>query len=113
VVILDFELARLDWRLTDIATALPSFARSRLGFSLPKMRAFVAGYRARCTVEADELALLPDVWRFLTLRRLIVCWQRFYDTHARRWLDEAAQRLALALWLSDNQPRLSGWLTQM
>src|SRR5262249_36614462 len=32
-VILDFELAHLDWRLADLAMALPAFAGGRLGFS--------------------------------------------------------------------------------
>jgi Ser/Thr protein kinase RdoA (MazF antagonist) len=113
VVILDFELARLDWRLTDLATALPSFARSRLGFSFSKMRVFLAGYQARCPVEHTELALLPDVWRFLALRRLIVCWQRFCDTHAMRWLDEARQRLDLAHWLDAERQALAGALAQI
>jgi Ser/Thr protein kinase RdoA (MazF antagonist) len=110
VVILDFELARLDWRLTDLATALPSFARSRLGFSFRKMNCFLAGYRARCPIELDELMLLPDVWRFLTLRRLIVCWRRFCETRVSRWLDEAQQRLDLARWLIEHQQDLAGWL---
>lgn len=99
IVILDFELARLDWRLTDLATALPSFAGSRFGFSFAKMRRFLDGYQTYCPIDAAELRLLPDVWRFLTLRRVVVCWYRFCKTGGRQWLSEAQRRLDLAEWL--------------
>lgn len=112
VVILDFELARLDWRLTDLATALPSFARSRLGFSREKLKAFLEGYRTYCPVEAEELVFLPAVWQFLTLRRLIVCWYRCCTTGAEHWLAEARQRLKLAHWLIINHNTLLQWLLQ-
>lgn len=112
VVILDFELARLDWRLTDLATALPSFARNRLGFNWNKLRWFLHAYQACCPVDTAELRLLPDVWLFLTLRRLVVCWQRYCDTAAQRWLVEAHQRLKLAQWIGANQQTFADQLTR-
>jgi Ser/Thr protein kinase RdoA (MazF antagonist) len=112
VVILDFELARLDWRLTDLSTALPSFARSRLGFSFQKMKCFLEGYRTSCPIDRTELSLLPSVWQFLTLRRVVVGWQRFCSTGSGRWLVEAQQKLELAGWLAENQRTLSGQLGQ-
>ncbi|RPI35101.1 MAG: hypothetical protein EHM70_00735 [Chloroflexota bacterium] len=107
VIILDFELARLDWRLSDLANALPSFARSRLGFNYTRMADFLGAYQSVFPIDQQELQLLPDVWLFLTLRRVIVCWHRYCETQAQGWLDEARQKLALAHWLIDQRIRLS------
>jgi Ser/Thr protein kinase RdoA (MazF antagonist) len=107
VVILDFELARLEWRLTDLATALPSFARSRLGFSLRKMRCFVDAYRAVCPIDRAEIELLPDVWQFLSLRRVVVGWSRFAESGSPRWLAEAREKLDLARWVEAERSALS------
>lgn len=111
IVILDFELARLDWRLTDLATALPSFARNRLGFSKRQIRAFLDAYRTRCAIDADELALLPVVWQFLTLRRVVVLWQRYWKTGARSWLVEAQRKLDLACWIIEHRQAFARWVT--
>jgi Ser/Thr protein kinase RdoA (MazF antagonist) len=110
IVILDFELAHLDWRLADLATALPFFASSRLGFSPKKMSYFLEGYRTSWPIGDRELRLLPAVWLFLTLRRVIFCWYRFCEAPAGRWLVEAQQKLKLARWLIDHQGSLSSQL---
>ncbi|HWQ14619.1 MAG TPA: phosphotransferase [Roseiflexaceae bacterium] len=106
VVILDFELARLDWRLTDLAAALRYFASGRLGFSAGRARCFLAAYASRCPLERAELRLLAPVWQYLTLRRLIVCWRRAASTGARHWADESRTRLELARWLEEQQGTL-------
>ena len=107
VVILDFELARLDWRLTDFANGIPSFAQNRLGFSFNKMRTFLEGYRSLLPLEHDELALLPVVWQFLALRRAIVCCYRFARTDSSRWAREARERLELAEWAVDHRQAMT------
>jgi Ser/Thr protein kinase RdoA (MazF antagonist) len=107
VVILDFELARLDWRLTDLAAALRYFASGRLGFNAPRARSFLAAYAARCPIDRAELRLLAPVWQYLTLRRVVVCWHRAIMTGARQWADEARTRLDLARWLEQQQKILA------
>jgi Ser/Thr protein kinase RdoA (MazF antagonist) len=110
-VILDFELAHLDWRLADLAMALPYFAGGRLGFSVNKMNYFLAGYQTSCPIDPSELHLLPSVWLFLTLRRILFCWYRFCEAPADRWVAEAQQKLKLARWLITNQDMLSSRLS--
>lgn len=107
VVILDFEIARLDWRLTDLPKALGFFAWGRMGFNARRATCFLEGYVSRYPAEDAELRLLPDVWQFLNLRRLIVCWHRYSTTRAPQWLVEAQRRLDLARWLVNHQGLLS------
>jgi Ser/Thr protein kinase RdoA (MazF antagonist) len=103
VVTLDFELARLDWRLTDLAKAVPYFARNRLGFSRPKMAAFLDGYRSLAALPPAELEMLPLVWRFLALRRAVVCAHRYLQDGEAHWARQAEEKLQAASWLSRYQ----------
>ncbi|MEO6578958.1 MAG: phosphotransferase [Candidatus Limnocylindria bacterium] len=92
--VLDFELARTDWRLTDLAGALPRFAQRRLGFDEGAAGRFLEGYRSVSHLPSDELRLLPSVAQFLGLRRAVVCWDRFRATGDRAWLTVARERYA-------------------
>jgi Ser/Thr protein kinase RdoA (MazF antagonist) len=96
IVVIDFELARLDWHLTDLATAIPRFAANRLRFSASAARAFVDGYRLCHPLSDDELQWLPDVASFLALRRVAVAWGRYVESGTDEWLAEAGEKLGLA-----------------
>jgi hypothetical protein len=52
------------------------------------------------------MSYLPDVWTFLTLRRLIVCWYRFCRDGKARWAAEAQEKLDLARWIESEKTRL-------
>jgi Ser/Thr protein kinase RdoA (MazF antagonist) len=96
LVVVDFELARLDWRLTDLATALPRFARGRRGPSIDRAIAFATGYLERCAIRPSELERLPAVGAYLALRRAIACWARWAETNEDQWLVEAHEKMDLA-----------------
>lgn len=96
LTIMDLELARIDWRLIDLARAIPRFATNRRGFSVDRARQFVTGYLARDPVPDAELALMPDLIRFLELRRVLVCWGRYADAGDTDWLDAAMEHLVNA-----------------
>jgi Ser/Thr protein kinase RdoA (MazF antagonist) len=96
LVVVDFELARLDWRLTDLATALPRFARGRRGPSDDRAIAFATGYLERSSIRPSELDRLPLVGAYLALRRAAICLARWADTMDRHWLTEASEKMDLA-----------------
>jgi len=113
VIVLDFELARLDWRITDLAKAIPNFARNRrTGFSFRHMECFLDAYQARSSLSAEELRLIPTVWQFLCIRRLVVCWCHYCDTRADRWLAEARDHLWWVNWITTNSDCLYKVLCQ-
>jgi len=101
-VIIDFELARLDWRLSDLAKALPMFARSRFGFSLSKAAAFLNGYWQTCPHPSTEMIYLLSVWEFLLLRRVVACCGQYAQTGATHCLPEAEHKLADVHWLQQS-----------
>lgn len=95
-LVIDFELARVDWRLADLATAVPRFAQRRTGFDRAAAGRFLDGYRSSTTLDAQELGLMPAVATYLALRRAVVCWERFAASAERQWADQARGRLGLA-----------------
>lgn len=109
-VILDFELARLDWRLADLANAIPSFAQNRLGFSFRKMNVFLDGYRSLLPLPESEYQHLPTVWRFLALRRAIVCAYRFFKSGQAHWASQAEEKLQLAKWVQHERQAFSSYV---
>ena len=107
VVILDFELARIDWRVVDVAKSLQQFGISRRDLRLRRIAAFVAAYDRRQPLEPAERRLLPDVWRFLSLRRVLVCWDRYAASRDARWLVEARRKVTLAEMIRSHAVTLS------
>lgn len=103
VVMIDFELARLDWRLTDLATSMNTFTRNRLGFQQNKMHRFMQAYQSASNVGPEQLDYLPVVWEYLSLRRLLVCWSRVLETGQKKWLTEALDRMQMIDWITTHK----------
>jgi len=101
--VLDFEIARLDWRATELVDSLPRFCYNRWGFDLDKMRCFLAAYRACSAVADDEWQLLPDIWTFLNVRRCIVNGYQYSTTQDAQRLTQARWNLKLIEWMAENR----------
>lgn len=94
--VVDFEMARTDWRIIDVAKALQQFGLTRRGPRFERMASFLTGYRTQLTPTPDELALLPLAWEYLSVRRAIVCMFEFSRSRRIERLNEATQKLELA-----------------
>jgi homoserine kinase type II len=107
VIVIDFEIARLDWRLTELADALWRFGEDRfLGFGIDKMKVFLDAYRTHLPLASEELRFLPAVWKYLHIRRFIVNWYGYCDTLADSSLAKAQLHLKLIDWMTTNQHNL-------
>lgn len=95
-VLVDFELARLDWRLVDLATGLSWYAQRRRGFDVDCARRMLDAYRAASGTPESELLRIPEMLAFLALQRAVVAWTRTGGDDAPRWDSEARHRIILA-----------------
>ena len=76
----DFESARLEWRLSDLVGTL-SRLRSRSGaYDLERMRCFLQGYQSESPLTPEERDLLPSVWRFRKLQSVLQYWNSYFET---------------------------------
>ena len=105
-VVLDFEIARLDWRGLEVVNALGRFCfDGRFGARLPDMAAFLGAYQATFALPDLELALLPDLWRFSHGRRVISNWDLLCREPDRWALWRIRRHLALLDWMSSGASR--------
>ena len=96
IAVIDFELSRLDWRITELVYALPRFAETRLGFDFNKVNCLIDSYRSIYRIDNIELQLIPRIWKYFRLKRCIVCWSRYYESGQSYWLDLALDNLQRA-----------------
>jgi Ser/Thr protein kinase RdoA (MazF antagonist) len=113
VLVIDFELARLDWRLLDLVTALPRFSISRAGFSRRRFDAFMGGYLEIAPAARSELIHAGALMELLSLRRAAVLFARNAEAPDRTVLSEAARRLGVAREIATGTNRLIGRLSEM
>ncbi|HEY7464001.1 MAG TPA: phosphotransferase [Candidatus Limnocylindria bacterium] len=95
-VVVDFELARLDWRLVDLATGLSWFAQRRRRFDVAAARRMLNAYAEASDALDEELARIPDMAAFLALQRASVAWSRAESEPTGGWETEARHRILMA-----------------
>jgi Ser/Thr protein kinase RdoA (MazF antagonist) len=95
-VVLDFELARRDWRMVDLATGLGWFARRRWSTDVGAARRVLVAYREASGAVHEELARIPDVAAFLALQRAVIAWSRARPGGSVDWEAVARQRVIQA-----------------
>jgi Ser/Thr protein kinase RdoA (MazF antagonist) len=104
-IILDFEMARLDWRLSDIIFALYRFSYGRFSFSNRRIRCFLDAYQSILPLRAEELRLFPYIWKFLNLRSCVRNWYSYYQTRNKKSLNRAIKSLDRSDWVSKGKNR--------
>jgi homoserine kinase type II len=102
-VVLDFEIARLDWRIVDIISAWQGFCETRSGYSLNKMKIFLDSYQTHMPLISAEIELIPAVWEFLEIRGCINYWHNYCSTGDKVSLDRACQSFNKLEWVTANQ----------
>ncbi len=104
---LDFESARLEWRLSDLVSCLSRLRYATGGYDFENMRCLMAGYQAEYPVGADEWRLLPQVWRFHKLRSALIYWNSYFETGGPgRKLISARDAVSQADWARNHPDKL-------
>jgi len=107
MTVLDFELARVDWRLSEFVYAFPHFAHYKwFGFNFGKAQCLLDAYRMHLPIKSDELRFLPAVWQFLKIRQAIVGWHSYCETRATLRLVQAAEYMTWVKWVTEHQVEL-------
>lgn len=100
VIVLDFELARLDWRALEVANALWRFCYGSAGQGrLTRMRCFLQAYQERAPLTPEERRALPDLWQFSHVRRCIYNWNEYLHVGDAFTLAKARRHLRMLDWM--------------
>lgn len=106
VFVLDFEMARFEWRVAEIIRSWYRFCYDRSGFNLSKMQLLLDSYQADMPLTAEECQLIPEVWKFFNLRRTIRSWYRYHQASNAKMIMDAHQCLERIEWIETNQRKL-------
>ena len=105
-IVLDFEMARLDWRVTELIDVWYRFCYDKLGFKINKMKYLLEAYQIHFPLTKDELYYIPDVWKFWNIWRCILNWHNYCETQSDVALAKAQQNLDFVNWMTVHQSNL-------
>jgi Ser/Thr protein kinase RdoA (MazF antagonist) len=95
----DFELARLEWRLSDLASCLSKMRTDVGTYDFESMYCFMRAYRAVFPISAEEWRYFPDVLKFYRLMGAIQYWKSYFETNGpARKLAAARDALEQSSW---------------
>jgi Ser/Thr protein kinase RdoA (MazF antagonist) len=108
-VIMDYETARLEWRLSDLVSALSRLRYADGTYNFRSIQSFLGGYQSVFPIDTDEWQLLPSVWRFYKLRSALIYWNSFFETGGPvRKMHSARDAVWQADWVLQHPHELSG-----
>jgi Ser/Thr protein kinase RdoA (MazF antagonist) len=104
VIPLDFELARIEWRLSDLVTSLARFKSTTGSFEFEAMRFLVSAYQAENPLSADEWQYLPQVWKYRRIQRAVLFWKSYFEKgNSTSRLVSARETLNQADWVMEHR----------
>lgn len=105
VTILDFELARIEWRIYDIVMVLSRSWRSGMWKDFAtRMRVFVSAYENIYPLEPVEREMFEQIWALQSLQLAVKNWNAYFETGRRK---EKLARAANALTVARHGPRVA------
>jgi Ser/Thr protein kinase RdoA (MazF antagonist) len=110
--VLDFECTHLDWRAGEVISAMCRFSGKRDGIDRHQAKTFLTTYHSAHALTADEIALMPDILRFLRLRGLTVYFGAYFKLGAPAKLGGARHSVWWMDWMQQNGTRLIEELMQ-
>ncbi len=76
----DFELARIEWRLSDLASCLSKMRYASGAYDFETMLRFMDAYRAVYPIGRDEWRWFPDALRYYRLMSAVGYWNSYFET---------------------------------
>lgn len=106
----DFELARLEWRLSDLVSCLSRFRYGKGPYDFESIRWFMQAYTAVYPLGEDEWQYFPRVWRFYRLQAAVQYWSSYIETRGPlRKLISARDAAAQADWAIEHAEIVLGF----
>jgi thiamine kinase-like enzyme len=82
-IVIDFEIARLDWRVIDLISGWERFCKNRAGLNTKTMKIFLHAYQREVRLSENEFKYIPLVWKYLNLTNSIFNFHKFCITGSR------------------------------
>jgi Ser/Thr protein kinase RdoA (MazF antagonist) len=111
---MDFELARLEWRLSDLVSCISKLRNRKGEYDMRSVAELLAAYQSENPVGDEEWRWFPLVWKHYKLAKAVQYWSSYFETNG------PAHKLSLARdaaeqsdWLLQEPGRLDGLRSRM
>jgi Ser/Thr protein kinase RdoA (MazF antagonist) len=104
----DFELARLEWRLSDLVSVVSKFRYGGGSYDFESIRQFMRAYQGEYPIGDGEWELFPLVWKHYKLVKAVQYWSSYFETGGpTRKLTSARDEVGQAAWAINNPRSVS------
>lgn len=104
----DFELARIEWRMSDLVSVISKFRYKDGSYDFESIVRFLHAYQIEFPISANEWEVFPFVWKFYKLMKSIQYWISYFETNGPvRKLRSARDEIEYADWAMANPNRVS------
>ena len=110
-IVIDFEIARFDWRVIDIIDGFGNFCKDRKGrYSFRKMKLFYGAYQSNNLLNENECHYIVDIWKLMLVWSCIWFWHDHCKTGAKNTINIACNKLKYLEWLNSKQEFIKHYL---
>lgn len=97
---MDFELARLEWRLSDLVSCISKLRNRSGNHDMDSVMEMVTAYHDEFPIDNEEWQWFPLVWKHYKMAKAVQYWSSYFETNG------PLHKLALAR----DAVHQSGWL---
>lgn len=107
ITVMDFESARLEWRLSDLVSCLSKLRLAKKTYDFESMCQFMDHYQSVYPLQEEEWSVFAKVWRFYKLRSALIYWNNYIEVGGPlRKLFLAQDGVIQANWIRDHPDAL-------
>jgi len=104
----DYELCRLEWRLSDLVSVVSKFRYKDGSYDFESITQFMHAYQTEYPIDDDEWQLFPLVWKYYKLMKAVQYWSSYFETNGPvRKLRSSRDEIQKAAWALENPDHLA------
>ncbi|MGB7874477.1 MAG: phosphotransferase [Anaerolineales bacterium] len=104
----DYELSRLEWRLSDLVSVVSKFRYKDGSYDFESITRFMQAYQTEFPISDDEWGNFPLVWKYYKLMKAVQYWSSYFETNGpMRKLESSRDEIERSSWALNNPQRLA------
>jgi Ser/Thr protein kinase RdoA (MazF antagonist) len=104
----DYELSRLEWRMSDLVSVIGKFRYKDGSYDFESITQFMHAYQSEYSISDSEWTIFPLVWKYYKLMKAVQYWKSYFETNGpARKLRSSRHEIERASWALDNPERVA------
>ena len=106
---MDFELARLEWRLSDLVSCISKLRNRKGEYDMESVMELITAYQHEFLITDEEWQWFPLVWKYYKLAKAVQYWSSYFETNGPlRKLSLARDAVDQSVWLTNSPETVAG-----